>query len=90
MRSSAPHWLRALQYLRQYNPENLDFVAPFDLTQDGVAAALGITRPHASLVLNKLIMDGLVESRMLHIKGGRRRRTAYIISPAGVRVVMAA
>ena len=90
MRASSPHWLRALQYLHHYNPDELDFVAPFDITQNGIADALGITRPHASLVLKKLITDGFVEQRMLHIKGGRRRRLAYIISPSGIQVVRAA
>ena len=87
---NTPHWLRALQYLRQQCRGDLDFVAPQELTQDGIAAALGITRPHASLVLKKLVQDGFVEARLLHIRGGRRRKTAYIISQAGVRVVLAA
>jgi DNA-binding MarR family transcriptional regulator len=89
MRASSPHWLRALQYLQHYNPDELDFVAPYDITQNGIADALGITRPHTSLVLKKLITDGFVEQRMLHIKGGRRRRLAYIISPSGIQVVRA-
>ena len=91
MRASAhPHWLRALLHLKQYNPEKCDFVAPFDLTQDGIADALGITRPHASLVLKKLVQDGFAEKRLLHIRGGHRRRHAYVISQTGVKVVLAA
>ncbi len=90
MRSQVPHWLRTLQYLKQHCNGDLDFVAPPELTQDGIAAALGITRPHASLVLKKLVSDGFVEARILHIRGGRRRRTAYILSPSGFQVVRAA
>ncbi len=84
-----PHWLRALQHLKQYNPENVDYVAPFALTQDGIAAALGITRPHASLILKRLIGDGLVEKRLVYICGGSRRRQAYVISRSGIMAVRA-
>ena len=87
MRAAAPHWFRALQYLHQYNPEKFDFVAPYDLTQDGIATALDISRAHASLVLKKLQEEGFVESRLLHIVGGCRRRTAYVISSQGMQVV---
>ena len=87
--AAPPHWLRALQYLHQYNPEKFDFVAPYELTQDGIAAALDITRAHTSLVLKKLQEDGFVEGRLLHIIGGCRRRTAYVISSQGMQVVAA-
>jgi DNA-binding transcriptional regulator GbsR (MarR family) len=79
-----------LQYLKEHCNGDLDFVAPPELTQDGISAALGITRPHASLVLKKLVSDGFVEARLVHIRGGRRRRTAYILSPSGYQVVRAA
>ena len=64
MRAGVPHWLRALQHLKQYSPDNFDYVAPSDLTQDGVAAALDITRPHACQVLQKLVSEGFVEKRL--------------------------
>lgn len=89
MPGKAPHWLRALQHLRQYNPAQHDYVAPFALTQDGIAAAIGITRPHMCLVLKKLIEDGFVEKRLVHITGGSRRRQAYVISRDGMGVVRA-
>ena len=89
MRPHTPHWLRALQYLKAHCRGDLEFVSPPELTQDGIAAALGITRPHASLVLKKLVEDGFVEPRLLHIRGRRRRKTAYVISPQGVQAVRA-
>jgi CRP-like cAMP-binding protein len=85
MRPALPQWVRVLQYLKQYNPERFEFEAPPALTQDGIADAVGITRAHTALVLKRLRDRGLVEERLVHITGGRRRRKAYVPSPLGVR-----
>jgi len=83
-----PHWVRILDYLRQFDPHHYEHVAPLDLTQNGISDAIGISRPHASLVLNDLITRGLVESKLLYIKGQGRRRLAYFISSIGLGVVV--
>lgn len=42
---------------------------PFDLTQDGIAMATGITRSHASLDLKKLGETGMVTNWQAHQRG---------------------
>ena len=78
-----PHWIRALSYLRDFNPDSYDYIAPDSLTQPGVAQALGISRAHATLVLNDLLKEGLVERRLLYIVSGKRRKYAYLLSCDG-------
>ena len=84
---SEPHWVRVLQYLSKFNPEQHEYVAPFSLTQAGIAEAVGISRAHCSLVLKKLREDGFVESRLVYVVGGRRKRKAYVVSSRGRQVV---
>ena len=44
-----------------------DFDAPFILTEDGMAEALGITRAHVSIEAWKLIRAGKVEKRRSYV-----------------------
>lgn len=82
-----PHWVRIINYLRQFDPDHYDYVAPMELTQAGISEAVGISRAHACLILNDLIERGLIESKLLYIKGASRRRLAYFISSVGLVVV---
>ena len=84
MNQKGPLWVQALDYLRAYDPEQCYYTAPFDLTQDGIASGLGITRAHATRVLNELEKRGLVEARLNHVIGGCRRRKVYFPTPAGM------
>ena len=80
---SEPHWIRVLQYLSKFNPEQHEYVAPFSLTQDGIAESVGISRAHCSLVLKDLMQRELVEDRLAYIKGGSRRRKVYVVTGRG-------
>lgn len=86
-KSNEPHWVRALSYLREFNPDSYDYIAPESLTQPGIALALGISRAHATLVLNQLLKEGFVERRLLYIISGKRRKYVYLLSCEGVRFV---
>ncbi len=57
---------------------------PFDLTQDGIAMVVGITRSHASLDLKKLGETGMVTNWQAHQRGVRSKRLVYSITPAGI------
>lgn len=58
--------------------------APFELTQDGIAQAIGRTRAHAAIELKKLIDQGKVEAPVTdHVVGGAMKRKVYIMTPAG-------
>ena len=77
---------KALIFLNKY--KSLDttdiYNTPWELTQDGVANALCISRAHACIVLNQLKSEEMVEEKITHIKNGKIRRKSYFILPAGM------
>ena len=88
MRTSNPHWLRVLQHLYRYSAADQRMTAPFGTTQPGIGSTLGITRAHAALVLSDLQRRQMVESRLLHISGNRRRCKAYFPTHLGVAALL--
>ena len=60
-----------------------DYTIPFDLTQDGIASVVGITRAHASIDLKKLSETGYVIGWQAHLKGSRSKRYVYALQPKG-------
>lgn len=77
---------RILLYLSKFSnvlPGQL-YNVPFDLTQDGIAMVVGITRSHASLDLKKLGEMGLVTNWQAHQKGSRSKRLVYTITQSGL------
>jgi hypothetical protein len=77
---------KTLIYLNRYkafDPSNT-YNAPWELTQDGIANALCISRAHASIILGQLKNESKAEERMSHIKNGKTKRKAYYITPAGM------
>ena len=59
-------------------------------TQDGIAEAIGISRSHVSIEINKLERMGLVEHSMKHVYvEGRRphRRNCYRLNGSGLNEV---
>ncbi len=52
-------------------------VWPWDATQDGIAAALGLSRAYVALELNRLGARRLVEGTLAHVAGTRTRRKVY-------------
>jgi len=78
---------RTLLHLSRFpamNP-NEQFNIPFDLTQDGIASILGISRAHASLELKKLKELGKIDDWRAHVKGSGSKRIVYYLLPDGVR-----
>lgn len=57
---------------------------PWDLTQDGIATSIRISRAHASIELKKLREAGKVEEKQTHIKGGKVKRKSYLLTPSGM------
>lgn len=57
---------------------------PWDLTQDGIATSIRISRAHASIELKKLRECGKVEEKQTHIKGGKVKRKSYLLTPFGM------
>lgn len=58
--------------------------APYELTQDGIAQAIGRTRAHAAIELKKLIDQKLIDDPVSgHIVGGKTKRLVYVMTQAG-------
>ena len=60
------------------------FNIPWDLTQDGIAASLRISRAHASLELKKQREKGNVREDQVRIKGGKVKRKCYSLTHEGL------
>ena len=77
---------KALIFLNKYKTldSNDIYNTPWELTQDGVANALCISRAHACIVLNQLKSEDMVEEKITHVKNGKIRRKSYFILPAGI------
>src|SRR5256712_877011 len=56
------------------------------MTQDGIAAALALSRAHVALELKRLKSTGKVGERMAHVTNARSRRKVYELTPAGQEV----
>lgn len=65
-----------------FDPSEI-FNVPFDLTQDGIATVMGISRAHTSLELKKLKEQGKVDDWLAHVKGSGSKRKAYYLLPEG-------
>jgi len=75
-------------YLNRYSSVTPDaYNMPFDITQDGIATALGISRAHASLELKKLVGKGQVGSIIAHTSQSPRKRIAYYLERSGLSAV---
>lgn len=58
---------------------------PREVTQDGIAEALGAQVAHVSRALKRLIAQQLVTAHLAHPKGARRRSRAYTLTDEGRR-----
>lgn len=77
---------RVLSHLNRYihiRPDT-EFCAPIDITQEGIAAAIGITRNHVSILLNEMVEKGEVTVGFASIKGvSVRKRRVYLLTMLG-------
>ncbi|HYV08774.1 MAG TPA: ATPase, partial [Thermoplasmata archaeon] len=62
------------------------YECPIEMTQDGIAAALSISRAHVALELKRLKTTGKVAERMAHVANARSRRKVYDLTPAGQEI----
>lgn len=61
-----------------------EYEVPYDVTQDGCAIALHISRAHVSLELKKLREKGYARQMLAHVKGGPVNRNAYFLTERGM------
>ena len=74
---------RILLHISQHQKLKDCYDVPFDVSQDGIAQALLISRAHAAVELKKLKESGEVQERLAHIKKGKNKRKVYFLTTAG-------
>lgn len=77
---------RLLLHLYRYRSldQNEIYNIPWELTQDGIATTLCISRAHASLELKKLKNKNRVTEYQAHVKGGKVKRYVYYLNNDGL------
>ncbi len=80
---------KALAYLSRYTyiKDDIEYGAPYEITQDGIATALGISRSHASIIVSKMEEGGEVTVSRSTVKNASRahRRMVYHLTELGKR-----
>lgn len=74
---------RILLHLGGYVGHEGEYQAPLEVTQSGVAEAVGIRLSHVPQYVRPLGALGLVMERSAHVKGGRQRRKVYFLTGPG-------
>lgn len=77
---------RVLVHLSSFSRYADAYEYPGDVTQDGIAEALGISRAHAALELKRLKDSGKIEERVAHVAKARTRRKVYVLAPSGLEI----
>ena len=74
---------RILLHLMNFRISAGAITVPFDLTQDGIATVIGITRAHASVELKKMDKEGYLCIWKSHLPGCPSKRLSYVLTPKG-------
>ncbi len=74
---------RILLHLLNHHSSKLRFEAPIDLTQNGIAQAVGTSQSHTSRSIKKLVKKRLVGERIGRVKLGKRKQSYYCITEGG-------
>ncbi len=74
---------RVLLHLAEHATREQDYQAPPQVTQPGIAEAVGIRVSHVPQYLRPMMALSLVVERSTHVQGGRQRRKAYFLTPQG-------
>src|SRR2546428_10160971 len=74
---------RILVHLSGFLRHADSYECPVEMTQDGIAAALLLSRAHVALELKRLKSTGKGQERMAHVANARPRREVYELTAAG-------
>lgn len=64
-----------------------EFECPEEMTQAGIANAIGKSRAQTTLELKVLRDEELVSERVSHVKGAKSKRKVYNLTAAGMQLV---
>jgi tetratricopeptide (TPR) repeat protein len=71
---------RVLVHLSQYSRFSEEYECPGEMSQAGIALAIGKSRAHTTLELNRMKHAGLVTERLAHVKGTKSKRKTYTLA----------
>jgi tetratricopeptide (TPR) repeat protein len=74
---------KILYHLFQSIKSEDKYEVPFDVTQDGIAQACGISRAHAAIELKKLRESNQILEKLSHVKRAKSRRKVYFLTQEG-------
>jgi len=74
---------RMLLYLERFDKYISAWEVPFGVSQDGIGEALGILINNVSRTLSAMKEEGIVFSRLAHVRGIVRRRRVYFLTNKG-------
>ncbi|MEE9182725.1 MAG: AAA family ATPase, partial [candidate division NC10 bacterium] len=74
---------RILLHLFDYNRFAEEYEAPVEVTQSGIAKAVGIRVQHVTQYAKPLMEEGQIEERTRHIQQMPRRRKTYFLTEKG-------
>jgi ATP-dependent Clp protease ATP-binding subunit ClpA len=75
---------KILIHLFDYSKFRNQWEVPFNVTQEGIASAVGIARCNVSREIKKLREKNYIEERVAHIKSVVRKRKVYFLSMEGM------
>ena len=71
---------RILMHLANYSVQEPDHEAPREVSQQGIAEAVGIRLRHISQYIRPMIKEGLVTERSGLVDGGRQHQKVYFLT----------
>ena len=74
---------RILVHLANYSLQEPDHEAPREVSQQGIAEAVGIRLRHISQYIRPMIKEGLVTERSGLVDGGRQHQKVYFLTDQG-------
>jgi len=76
---------KILVHLYHYRKYVDRYEYPFEITQPGIAQAIGISVTHIPRNMKKLVEENLVEMKKGHVSGKKKRVTVYFLTPLGLK-----
>jgi len=74
---------RILVHLLDYIGREGELSQPDDITQFGIAGAIGLGRSTVSKAIRRLEGQGFITAQRAHVPAGKLRRTVYLLTVAG-------
>jgi predicted transcriptional regulator len=74
---------RILLHLATYEIYETDHWSPTQVSQKGIAKAVGILQRHIPQYVRPMIKEGLVEVRSNYIQGGKQHQKVYFLTSKG-------